>query len=123
MLYDHKMVEPEEQVRSLRDYLKPAPHIVPDDEVMNKPTLRHPDLVAGNVLMSDGETSGIVNWQHCAVLPLFLQSEMAEHFRFLDDADSEKLCEPKLPANFESLSDEDKGNQNELYRRRQLQYF
>lgn len=123
-VYKYEKVKPERQIQSLQDYLKSASFLVPDNQEMNRPTIRHPDLAPGNILFSDsGEIAGVIDWQHCAVLPLFLQAGIPGHFQNYGDEESEKFRPPKLPHNFDSLSDEDKATQEEMYRRRQLHFF
>lgn len=117
-------MHPDAQAKSLGDYLEIARFLVPDVEEMNRPTIRHPDLSPGNIFVSDnGEITGLIDWQHCAVLPLFLQAGIPNHFQNYGDESSEKLHPPKLPDNFASLSDEDKVVQQELYRKRQMHFF
>ncbi|KAF7506025.1 hypothetical protein GJ744_012272 [Endocarpon pusillum] len=123
-VYDYQKVEPEVQRKSLEDYLKIARFLVPDNEEMNRPTIRHPDLSPSNIFISTrGEIAGMIDWQHCVVLPLFLQAKIPSHFENYGDEDSEMHRQPKLPDNFNSLPDEDKAIQEEIYRKRQLHFF
>lgn len=124
VVYNYQKVTPDIRIKSLQDYLKIARFLVPDDEEMNRPTIRHPDLSPGNVLVSDsGEIMSMIDWQQCVVLPLFLEARVPYHFQNWGDEVSENNRPPKLPENFESLSDEDKAEQKEIYRRRQLHFF
>jgi Phosphotransferase enzyme family len=123
MLYDHKKVHPDTQIELLQQYLKIAPYLVPEDEEGNKPTLRHPDLSPGNIFMSDGEISGIIDWQHSVVQPIFLQAGIPNHFQFYGDEASESMQVPQLPDNFDSLPAEEQEIQTSLYRKRQLHTF
>lgn len=119
------MVDPRVQMRNLSDYLKVvAPLIAPNDLALNKPCIRHPDLSPNNIFVSDsGEITGIIDWQHCAVLAIFLQAKIPKHFQNYGDEDSESFTPPKLPEDFESLSGAEKDTAAELYRRRQVHYF
>ena len=97
---------------------------MPEDQEMNKPTLRHPDLSPSNIFVSDvGEITGIIDWQDCTALPLFLQARIPKHFENHGDEESDNFRPPKLPDNFGSMSDEDKEIEEEAYRRRQLHFF
>lgn len=91
---------------------------------MNRPTLRHPDLSPNNIFISqDGQITGIIDWQHSLVLPLFLQAYIPHYFQNFGDENSENFRVPLLPPNFESLSEAEKEAEEDLYRRRQLHFL
>ncbi|KAF2761050.1 phosphotransferase family protein [Pseudovirgaria hyperparasitica] len=122
--YDRQKVDPQVQIGSLLDYLKVAPHIVPDREELNQPTIRHPDLSPSNIFVNrSGEITGVIDWQRSAILPIFLQAKIPKHFQNYGDDDSENFRPPTLPDNFDSLTENEKEMEAELYRRRQLHYF
>ncbi|UPX16688.1 uncharacterized protein EKO05_0007076 [Ascochyta rabiei] len=122
--YDHQEVDPQVQVDSLRDYLKVAAHIVPEDPELCQPTIRHLDLSPSNILVSEsGDITGVIDWQHSTILPIFLQAKIPKHFQNYGDNDSESFRRPELPTNFDLLEQSEKANELELYRRRQLHYF
>jgi hypothetical protein len=86
--------------------------------------LRHPDLSPSNIFVSDaGDITGIIDWQHAVVLPIFLQAKMPKHFQNYGDEDSENFKPPRLPPNFENLDTNEKDREMELYRRRQVHFF
>jgi hypothetical protein len=60
----------------LKKYLQIAPDLVPKhDDNMTRPSIRHPDLQSNNVFVSQNlEITGLIDWQHCAIFPLFLQA-------------------------------------------------
>jgi aminoglycoside phosphotransferase (APT) family kinase protein len=71
--YGHQKVDPQVQIGHLLDYLKLAPHTVPREEELSTPTIRHPDLSPSNIFVSDsGELTGVIDWQHATILPIFL---------------------------------------------------
>ena len=118
------MVEPDMQMRNLLNYLKVAPFIASHDPELNKPCIRHPDLSPHNIFVSDsGDITGVIDWQHSVVLPIFLQAKIPKHFQNYGDEDSEDFKPPRLPDNFDSLSEAEKDAATELYRRRQVHYF
>ncbi|KAF2726659.1 hypothetical protein EJ04DRAFT_452903 [Polyplosphaeria fusca] len=122
--YGHQEVDPQLQVDSLRDYLKVAPHIIPENPELCQPTIRHPDLSPNNIFVSEsGDITGVIDWQHSTILPMFLQAKIPKHFQNYGDDDSENFRRPELPTNFEFLEESEKANELELYRRRQLHYF
>ncbi|KAL6705518.1 hypothetical protein ACN47E_006635 [Coniothyrium glycines] len=123
-LYGRQEVDPQVQIDNLRDYLKVASHIVPEDPELCQPTIRHPDLSPDNIFVSEsGNITGVIDWQHSTMLPMFLQAKIPKHFQNYGDDDSENFRRPELPTNFDVLEDSDKANELELYRRRQLHYF
>jgi hypothetical protein len=86
-------------------------------------TIRHPDFSPNNIFISDsGDIIGIIDWQNTTVIPLFLQAKIPKHFQNYGDDDSEKFRRPRLPEDFDALSDSDKEHEMELYRRRQVLY-
>ncbi|OJD22272.1 hypothetical protein ACJ73_06381 [Blastomyces percursus] len=122
--YNYQKVDPQVQINSLTDYLKVAPHIAPEGKELNKPTIRHPDLSPCNIFISEsGNITGIIDWQHTTALPIFLQAKIPKHFQNYGDDNSEDFQPPKLPENFDSLTESEKEEEEDLYRRRQLHYF
>ncbi|KAH0003418.1 hypothetical protein KCU78_g13910, partial [Aureobasidium melanogenum] len=121
--YDRQKVDPEVQKQNLRQYLDIAQLMVPEQAKLHKPTIRHPDLSPGNVFVSDGNITGLIDWQHTSVLPLFLQAKLPKHFQNWGDEDSENLKPPRLPDDFDCLTMSEQEAEQEKYRRRQLHYF
>lgn len=122
--YGHQKVDPQVQIGHLLNYLKLAPHIVPKELELSMPTIRHPDLSPSNIFVSDsGEITGIIDWQHATILPIFLQAKIPKHFQNYGDEESENFKPPRLPPNFDDLSDVEKEQEMEVYRRRQVHYF
>jgi CheY-like chemotaxis protein len=77
-----------------------------------------------NIFVADDFTiTGIIDWQHCSVLPLVLQAGIPEYFQNFADDESLRLKKPSLPKSFNSMSDVDRAQALEQYRRRQLHYY
>ncbi|KAH6857251.1 kinase-like domain-containing protein [Alternaria rosae] len=110
-IYNYEKQSPLDHVASLEKYLQIAPYLIPhDNEALARPTLRHPDPQPNNIIVSDKlEITSLIDWQHCAILPLFLYSESLEV--------------PELPPNFDDLSEREQFEQAVLLRRRQLHYY
>lgn len=122
--YGHQLVDPQDRIKHLADYLKVVPHLIPDGEELNAPTIRHPDLSPSNIFISEtGNITGIIDWQHTAALPIFLQAKIPNHFQNYGDDDSENFRRPKLAEGIDVMSESDKEVEMELYRRRQVHYF
>ena len=94
------------------------------ESILSRPTIRHPDLQPNNIFVSDSLTIvGLIDWQHCSILPLFLQAGPPKYFQNYGDEESERLTRPQLPEGFDQLSQEEQDVLKDLYRRRQLHYY
>lgn len=124
-LYNYQKVSPSEHVHSLDKYLQAVPYIIPNsDATSTRPTLRHPDLQPNNVFVSeDLSIAGLIDWQHCALLPLFLQCGIPNSLQNYGDSTSESLIPPELPQDFDEMNESEQFEQVVLLRRRQLHYF
>lgn len=112
------------QIGHLSNYLKLAPYLVPKTTELNAPTIRHPDLSPSNIFVSEsGEITGVIDWQHATILPIFLQAKIPKHFQNYGDEDSESFKPPKLTPYFDTLPDSAKEEEMEIYRRRQVHFF
>ncbi|KAJ6179469.1 serine/threonine protein kinase [Penicillium mononematosum] len=60
----------------LKKYLAIAPYLLPKDpgDILNRPTIRHPDLTPSNVFVCPDtfDVTCIIDWQHTVVTPLLL---------------------------------------------------
>ena len=62
----------DEYIKYLELYLRTAPHLIPKTLSLLRPTIRHPGLQPHNIFVSDDfKIVGLIDWQHCSVLPLF----------------------------------------------------
>ncbi|KAL1796728.1 hypothetical protein ACET3X_005268 [Alternaria dauci] len=118
-------VSSSEHAHSLDKYLQAVPYIIPNgDSTITRPTLRHPDLQPNNVFVSDDlSITGLIDWQHCALLPLFLQCGIPNILQNYGDSTSESLIPPELPQDFDEMDEIEQLKQVLLLRRRQLHYF
>lgn len=83
---------------TLEKYLKIAPYLVPSDKSLHKPTLRHPDLQPNNIFVSkDLDIVGLIDWQYCSALPLFLAAGIPQYIQNYDSEESLRFIPPKLP--------------------------
>ena len=121
---DYKRQPPWQHIQHLKDFIKIAPHLVPqNNQAALVPTIRHPDLQPNNIFVSaDLQITSIIDWQHCAILPLFLQGGIPGSLQNHGDPVSESLEVPTLPDDFDDLSEMDQFKHVELLRRRQLHY-
>ncbi|KAG4429850.1 hypothetical protein IFR05_014673 [Cadophora sp. M221] len=81
-------------------------------------------MAKNNILISDSsDITGIIDWQHATILPIFLQAKIPKHFQNYGDDDSENFRRPELAEDFANMTSSDKEVEMERYRRRQLHYF
>ena len=107
------------RIKHLSDYLKLVPYLVPREEELNAPTIRHPDLSPSNILVRDsGEIASVIDWQHATVIPLFLQAKIPKHYENWGDKNSANLQSPELPDGFDGMAEEEKERELQRYRNR-----
>ncbi|GAB7324310.1 hypothetical protein MBLNU13_g08275t1 [Cladosporium sp. NU13] len=82
------------------------------------------DLNPNNIFISDEAVIvGLIDWQHCKILLLFLQAGIHSHLQNYDDPASEDLSPPQLPEDLENLYEGDREKEFELYRRRHVHFY
>jgi aminoglycoside phosphotransferase (APT) family kinase protein len=109
----YRKSSPDEHIKHLEMYLRLSSHLIPKSQSLLRPTIRHPDLQPHNIFVSDDfEIVGLIDWQHCSILPLFLQAGVPKYWQ--NPSDEPVVVEkPGLPPNYEQLSEAE-------YRQRQL---
>ncbi|EEH10506.1 conserved hypothetical protein [Histoplasma capsulatum G186AR] len=124
-MYNYKVQSHLEHIVNLEKYLQIAPHLIPRDcPALHRPVIRHPDLQPNNIFVSNElEIKGLIDWQHSAVLPLFLQCGIPQSLQNYGDEVSESLQTPHLPSNFDELKRIEQFQHAEIFRKRQLHYF
>ncbi|KAI0046534.1 hypothetical protein FA95DRAFT_1606821 [Auriscalpium vulgare] len=124
--YNYEQQLPSDHARNLDYYLRLAPSLVPDDASLSAFCIRHPDLTDSNIRVSTDSGSlqilSVLDWQHAAVLPLFLHAGMPQFIQNEEDEVSQKMIKPKLPDGFDELPEEDQDRERELLRRRLVHY-
>ncbi|KAH7390849.1 hypothetical protein DE146DRAFT_679939 [Phaeosphaeria sp. MPI-PUGE-AT-0046c] len=124
-IYGYQKQPPSKHLENLDNYLRVAPYLVPaTNSTLTRPTLRHPDLQPNNIFVSaELNITGLIDWQRCAILPLFLQCGIPNSLQNYGDSVSESLTLPELQPGFDDLSDNEQFQEVLLLRRRQLHYF
>ncbi|KAF8884331.1 kinase-like domain-containing protein [Infundibulicybe gibba] len=124
--YNFEKQKPSDHANNLDRYLLLAPSLVPDDGSLRTFCIRHPDLHTGNLRVSVDSTSlqilSVLDWQHAAVLPLFLHAGMPDEIQNEEDEVSRSMAEPQLPDGFNELSEGKQQWEMELLRRRLVHY-
>ncbi|KAF4228720.1 hypothetical protein CNMCM6805_001903 [Aspergillus fumigatiaffinis] len=93
---------PEHHISLLQKYLKVARFLLPEDPDLVAPHIWHTDLHPGNLFVSEGRISCVIDWQGIWAAPLLLR---ARHPRLVDYQGDIVL---KPPANFNDLDAEQK---------------
>ena len=106
--FSEQKIEPKDHVTLLSQYDLVAPHIVPKQEGLATPALRHPDLHQSNILLcpQSKQILGIIDWQGTSVLPFFVQSGypvLCDHV----PGRPQTLEKPKLSDNFDNMDSEE----------------
>lgn len=121
---NYEKSSPEEHIDSLEKYLRIAPYLVPRETRFHKPILRHPDLQPSNIFVSeDLDIVGIIDWQHCSILPQFLAAGIPKYFQNYHDEESLRFVPPQLPQNLAEMDSEEQCEALERFRRRHLHFF
>jgi hypothetical protein len=119
-----KKQDPVEHARSLLEYLRLTPHLVPACSNLSRPILRHPDLQPNNIFVSqDFSITGLIDWQHSLVLPAFLAAGIPGSLQNYDDEQSVSFVPPRLPEDFETMSGDERAKTHEQFRRRHVHFF
>lgn len=124
--YNYEKQPPLDHVKNLGRYLRLAPSLVPEDDSLSSFCIRHPDLTDSNIKVSTNPSGlqilSILDWQHTAVLPLFLHAGMPEVIQNEEDEVSRSMVTPELPDDFDELPEEKQEWERELLRRRLVHY-
>ena len=101
-------IDPKDHISLLSQYGLVAPYVVPSQEDLASPTLRHPDLHQSNIFLRPQSTEilGIIDWQGASILPFFLQSGFPVACG-RDPGHPQTLEKPKLSDNFEEMDPEE----------------
>ncbi|KAK7048963.1 hypothetical protein R3P38DRAFT_3388160 [Favolaschia claudopus] len=122
--YKYEKQSPLDHVKNLHRYLRLASALLPDDHSLSAFCIRLPDRSDSNIRVSIDSVGldivSLLDWQHTAVLPLFLHAGVPNFLQSKEDEVSQQMVTPELPDNFDTLSEEDKDW--ELLRRRLAHY-
>ncbi|KAI1942030.1 hypothetical protein LOZ66_001511 [Ophidiomyces ophidiicola] len=115
---------PEEYIETLEQYLKIVPYLIPKDKGLQRPILRHPDLQPNNIFVNqDLDLVGLIDWQYCSALPLFLAAGIPDYIQNYNDEESLRFTPPKLPDSMDEMSPHGRSAALERFRRRHLHFY
>jgi hypothetical protein len=122
--FGYKKQDPKEHAKSLADYIRLVPYLVPICEKLRLPILRHPDLQPNNIFVSeDLKITGLIDWQHSIVLPTFLTAGIPNPLQNYNDEESMSFVPPQLPDDLESMEEYKRARELEIFRRRHVHFF
>ena len=106
--FSEQNIAPKDHVTLLSQYSLVAPYLVPDQEDLGSPTLRHPDLHQSNIFICprSKQILSIIDWQGAAILPLLVQSgypALCDH----EPGRPQTLEKPKLSDSFDQMDPEE----------------
>ena len=107
--FSEETIQPEDHLSLLSQYEHVVRYIVPKQEGLASPALRHPDLHPENIFVCPNSTKilAIIDWQGTSVLPFFIQAGVPA----LCDENpvrSQPLGTPKLPDNYDTMNPKEK---------------
>ncbi|KAJ3785830.1 hypothetical protein GGU10DRAFT_421310 [Lentinula aff. detonsa] len=119
--FNYEKQLPSDHIENLGRYLRLAPSLVPDDDSLSAFCIRHPDLTDSNLRVSTDsgclQILSVLDWQHAAILPLFLHAGMPRFIQNEEDEVSQKMVKPELPDGFDKLPAKDQDRERELLSR------
>lgn len=80
---------PKCHLQLLEKCLRVIPQVIPAEKDLHRPTIWHSDLHAGNIFVENSKIVGIIDWQGCMSLPLFLTCRIPKFLRFRRPLQSE----------------------------------
>ncbi|EFR04013.1 phosphotransferase enzyme family protein [Nannizzia gypsea CBS 118893] len=120
----YKKQDPEEHSNSQFEYLQLAPYLTPKIPKLNLPILRHPDIQPNNIFISeDFKITGLIDWQHSLVLPMFLAASIPQSFQSYGDEQFTHLIPPQLPKGINTMNADEHAIACEQFRRRHVHFF
>ncbi|KAJ6489675.1 protein kinase subdomain-containing protein PKL/CAK/Fmp29 [Mycena vitilis] len=126
--YQFRKQSPSDHIENLNRYLLIAPSLVPRDPALSHFCIRHPDLQVNNIIVSRSaddsgwQITGLIDWQHASILPLFLLAGVPQRLQNYSDPISQSMTRPSLPENFHDLDESEQIRAKEIYHQRIVHY-
>ncbi|KAL4935201.1 hypothetical protein BDV06DRAFT_207470, partial [Aspergillus oleicola] len=126
-IWSFNFVHPNAHIKTLTDYVELSRYLgFSPRSPLYRPSLVHPGLQPSNIIVSkSNEITGLIDFQHTAVLPLGLAARFPEPFHNPDDPLSDILAHPssELPDNHDTLSPIEIAEAREKYRKQRIHYL
>lgn len=108
---------PELHLQLLDKFDAIARYLIPDDPVLLRPVLLHPDVHAGNIFISKKaydagriEITSIIDWQHAAILPAFHTARVPQFLHHV-----ETHANVKIDAMYDANQEAERARRHQLY--------
>ncbi|KAF5316314.1 hypothetical protein D9619_006830 [Psilocybe cf. subviscida] len=119
---------PSDHVENLNRFLSVAPALVPKDPTLTRFCIQHPDIQLDSIFVSrstvtgEYEITGLTDWQHTAVLPMFLLAGLPRGIETRTVFDPYSLPPPALSDDFAELDADEQEGDMHFYRRQLIHY-
>ncbi|KAK1145263.1 hypothetical protein N8T08_004416 [Aspergillus melleus] len=110
------------KLSTLEQYLKVASNVLPEHQETHSSVLWHGDLNLQNIFVDPDEPTqilGIIDWQSVSAYPLFMQATRPAFLEYNGPL-PEELGKVHLPANFDSLSQDEQHKAKALHQAQTL---
>lgn len=124
LFYGPRQYQPSlsKKLSALENYLKVAPHVLPENKATHSSVLWHSDLHSQNIFVDSENPSrivGIIDWQSLSACPLFMQVRRPAFLDYNGPV-PENLGKVPLPSNFETMDPDDQHRAKALHRAQTL---
>ncbi|PYI31373.1 putative mitochondria protein Fmp29 [Aspergillus indologenus CBS 114.80] len=105
-------------------FLPPTDYDIHPSEHSSAPTLRHPDLSLGNILLAPGSTKivSIIDWQDAVIFPRFMQAGYPAFCEY-DFSQPQSLQIPSLPDHFDEMDIEEQRQSRAILRLKEANFY
>ncbi|RWQ91924.1 phosphotransferase enzyme family protein [Paecilomyces variotii] len=124
LFYGPRQYQPSlsKKLSALENYLKVAPHVLPENKATHASVLWHCDLHSQNIFVDPEDPSrivGIIDWQSVSACPLFMQVGRPAFLDYNGPV-PEDLGKVPLPPNFGSMDPDEQRKAKALHRAQTL---
>ncbi|PWY66750.1 phosphotransferase enzyme family protein [Aspergillus heteromorphus CBS 117.55] len=124
LFYGPRQYQPSlsKKLTALENYLKVAPHVLPENKATHASVLWHGDLHSHNIFVDPedpGRIVGIIDWQSVSACPLFMQVGRPAFLDYNGPV-PDGLGKVPLPPDFDSMDPEEQREAKELHRAQTL---
>ncbi|OJJ51118.1 hypothetical protein ASPZODRAFT_148466 [Penicilliopsis zonata CBS 506.65] len=119
LFYGPRQYQPSlsKKLSSLGNYLKMAPHVLPENKATHASVLWHGDLHSQNIFVDPEDPArivGIIDWQSVSACPLFMQVGRPAFLDYNGPV-PEELGKVSLPPNFDSMDPDEQRKAKALH--------
>lgn len=124
LFYGPRQYQPSipKKLSALENYLKVAPHVLPENKAIHASVLWHGDLHSQNIFVEPEDPSrivGVIDWQSVSAYPLFMHVGLPAFLDYNGPA-PENLGKVSLPPHFNSMDPGEQQKAKALHRAQSL---